>query len=359
MASADTLEMGDARFLSYTVPVESAAVAAGDFDGDGRADLVGAGETHLTIFRSDSDGKLTSAGHVPGGEDPNDFALADLDGDGDTDIVVANHETDYLTLLLGDGRGAFEPASNSPLRINVRPHPHAVRAADFNADGLIDLAVDHREAGGLLVLQGLGGSQFDAPGIVADAGGDPYWGMAVGDLDGDGRPDVVTPNPDEVGVLINVSGDEIAFNRATPVPAMSPFAVGLGDLNDDGHLDLIAAPGQGSPVAQLFLGDGTGEFEEFDGSPFRAGSGAKRIVVGDFNGDGADDAAIASYESSDVLILLGGDATIRTAYVPGGEHPWGMAVSDLNRDGRDDLVITDDAAQQASVYVSVPSRPAP
>lgn len=348
-----TVEVGDARFVPQSITVELAAVATADFDNDGHHDLVGAGEPHLTIFRGDGKGGLTSFSHAPGGERPVDFALTDLDEDGNIDIVVANHDTDYLTILLGNGRGAFQPAPSSPLRIDVRPHPHAVRAADLDADGHVDLVVDHREAEGLLILRGLGNGRFESPGTLVDVGGDPYRGMAVGDIDGDGRLDLVTPNPREVGVLINASNKRIAFVQASPVAAEAPFAVELGDFNGDDRLDLIAASDEGSPLVELFWGDGHGAFEEADDSPFRLAPGGKGIAVGDFNGDGIEDAAVASYQSSDLLVLLGGRGSIRTGYLQGGKHPWGLAAADLNEDGKDDLVIADDAAHRATVYLSL------
>ncbi len=348
-----TVAVGDARFVPHSIIVESAAVATADFDRDGHQDLVGAGEPHLTIFRGDGDGGLISFSHVPGGEHPVDFALTDLEEDGDVDIVVANHDTNYLTILLGNGHGAFQPASNSPLRIDVRPHPHSVRAADFDADGYVDLVVDHRQAEGLLILRGLGKGRFESPGTLVDVGGDPYRGMAVGDIDGDGKVDLVTPNPREVGVLFNASNEQIAFVRASPVAAEAPFAVEVGDFNGDDRLDLIAASDEGSPLVELFLGDGHGGFEEAADSPFRLAPGGKKIAVGDFNGDGIEDAAVASYQYSDVLVLLGGRGSIRTGYLSGGEHPWGLAAADLNGDGKDDLVISDDAADSATVYLSL------
>lgn len=349
----DTLVVADARFLARSLRLEARAVAAGDFDGDEHSDLVGARESQLTVFLGDGDGALESTSHVAGGETPVDFAVADLDADGAVDIAVANHETDYITLLLGDGTGAFQPAPNSPLRIAVQPHPHAVRAADLDADGAVDLLVDHREAEGVLILGGLGGGQFESPGTVVEVGGDPYRGMALGDLNGDGKLDLVTPNPREVGVLLNVSSDRIAFTQAAPVAAAAPFAVELGDFNGDDQLDLIVASDEGSSLIELFFGDGQGGFEEASASPFRLAPGGKNIAVGDFNGDGFDDAAVSSYQAADVLMLLGGRDSIRTGYLPGGEHPWHLAVADFNEDEKDDLVISDDADGSAAVYVSL------
>ena len=350
---ADTVEIDGTQFLAQQIPLEGTAVAAGYFNKDRYPDLVGAGAPQLSIFLGDGDGGLVRTSRVAGGEHPVDYAVTDLDADGDTDIVVANHETDYVTLLLGDGRGTFHPATHSPLRIAVRPHPHAVHAADLNADGHVDLVVDHREAEGMLTLRGRSEGRFDSTGQVVNVGGDPYRGMALGDLNEDGQLDLVTPNPSKVGVFLNTSSDQIAFTDAASVPAAAPFAVALGDLNGDDRLDLIAASDEGSPLVELFFGDGEGGFEEAPDSPVQFAPGAKKIAIGDFNGDGTADAAVSSYDSSDVLVLLGGPESIRTDFLPSGEHPWGMAVADFNADGKDDLVIADDATRRATVYLSL------
>ena len=128
-------------FVPYRLTVESAAVAAADFNGDGHLDLVSAGEPQLTLFLGDGAGGLSRYSRAPGGKHPVDFALADLDEDRDIDIVVANHDTDYVTILLGDGHGTFQPAPDSPLRVDVNPHPHAVQLADFDGDGHLGLFI--------------------------------------------------------------------------------------------------------------------------------------------------------------------------------------------------------------------------
>lgn len=346
------VSVADARFFMQSLAVESAAMAIADFDNDGRQDLVTAGEPNLTIFHGDGRGGLTPLSLVPGGQEPTDFALPDLDEDGDIDIIVANHNTDYLTILLGDGQGHFQPAPVSPMTIDVSPHPHVVRIADLDRDGHMDLVIDHRDGEGLLILRGLGSGNFETPGILVDVGGDPYRGLAIGDIDGDGRLDLVTPNPSEVAVLLNTSLQELSFVQAAPVAATTPFAVELGYFNDDNYLDLIAASGESSSLVELFLGDGRGGFEEAPDSPFQLSPGGKNIIVADFNGDKVDDAVVVSYQSSEILMLLGGPVAMKVSTLPAGEHPWSLAAGDLNGDGRDDLVVADDGADKVTLYLS-------
>ena len=371
------------------------SAAGGDLDGDGNADLVvTSGE--VLLFRGDGEGGLEPAGTVEVGPNPVDVAVADLDGDGDADLAVAHHEERFLTLLLGVGDGTFRPADSSPLRVPVRPHLHAVRAADLDRDGHPDLLVDDREREAVLVLPGRGDGTFGEP-VRVPVGGDPYRGMALGDLDGDGRLDLVTPNPTEVGVWMaegsgpaaeepgpagegpdpaaggsdppaegsdppaeqsdpaaggsdpSAEGPRFAFRAASPVPAPAPFTVALGDLDGDGRLDLVTGS-EHEAAARLYLGDAKGGFEEHADSPFAMGRGAKRAVTGDFDGDGIDDAAVASYLSPDVLLLLGGGDSIRTATVPGGVNPWALAAVDLDGDGRDELVVGDEGEGHLRIH---------
>ena len=191
----EIFQVGDSRFTTQRIPVEGVWVAAADVNNDGNLDIVGGGDPMLTIFLGDGAGKFSEYSQIPGGQQPDHFVLADLDEDGNIDIIAANHETDHLTILLGKGDGTFQPSSISPLRITVSPHPHEVRAADLDGDGHIDLIVDDRNAPGYLILRGLGDGNFEMPGTLIVVGGDPYRGMALGDLDGDGDLDLVSPEP--------------------------------------------------------------------------------------------------------------------------------------------------------------------
>lgn len=135
-------EVADASFITRSITVESATVAAADFDHDGYQDLVSAGEPRLTIFRGDGKGGLFSFSQVPGGEQPDGFALTDLDEDGDIDIVIANHDTDYLTLLLGNGDGAVGWRSSiSKGYLPGGEHPWGMAVIDFNGDGKDDMVI--------------------------------------------------------------------------------------------------------------------------------------------------------------------------------------------------------------------------
>ncbi|HKJ28274.1 MAG TPA: VCBS repeat-containing protein, partial [Anaerolineales bacterium] len=193
---------GDAAFTASSLPIQLPALVLADFDQDGHLDLASAGEPNLTIYRGDGDGGFTRQSQATAGVNPVDLAAVDINEDGFLDLVIANHDTDFLTILLGSSDMEFSPAPNSPLHIAVSPHPHAVQAADLDRDGHVDLVIDHRDGEGLLVLKGNGDGSFIQPGILVDMGGDPYRGMAIGDINGDELLDMLTPNPAEVGVVV-------------------------------------------------------------------------------------------------------------------------------------------------------------
>lgn len=323
---------------------EAPHVLAAELTGDRRPDLAVAAGGRILILAGDGSGGFRRTAELEAGENPTGLVAHDVDGDGDPDLAAANHETDYLTVLLNDGRGGFRPAPWSPVRIEVDPHPHVVAASDLDADGSVDLLVDHRNAGGLLPLYGTDGGGY-AAGDVVEMGGDPYRDAVVEDLNGDGIPDLATPNEATVGIRFGESGGRFGELGEVDVSRVAPYGLAAGDLDGDGRLDLVASSGEGGDGMAVLLGDGAGGFRPAAGSPFPAVRGFSAVEVGDLDGDGRDDAAVTGWESGEVVLLFGWNGAEGGAPAPdlqrvaAGEDPWSVSAADFDGDGRDDLAV--------------------
>lgn len=345
--SADTLQLLAGPIATGPAPSK---VALGDLTGDGHADLLVtvSDADRILLLRGNGTGRFSSFEEIHGGEKPVDLTLGDVDGDGDLDVAIANHETDYVTLLANDGRGQLEPFPVSPLSVDLAPHPHAVLLADVDRDGDLDLLVDDRQGEAILVLSGDGRGHFGVPRERIDVGGDPYRGMVLGDLDGDGVLDLVTPNAGEVAVMIGAESGR--FDPPRGIAADRPFEVGLGDMNGDGALDLVIAEEPGR--VRVLGGRGNGEFAEEPMFETRLSSGAKAVSVGDIDGDGVSDAAITNWNSNNALVLFGGMDQFRSEYVPAGGNPWGVSIADLTGDGRAEVFLLDNTGNSLRIYSS-------
>lgn len=339
------------RVEALDVAAGQKALLATDLDGDGFLDLVVAAQDsgRVLVLRGDGAGGFAPPAAFPAGDNPAWLASADLDGDGRADLAVANHERRSLTLLLSEGSDGLHLTEAAPLTLATEPHSHMVAAADLDLDGEPDLIVDSRDRDGVHVLKGLGGGAFDAPGVGVDAAGAPYLGFALGDINGDGRLDLATPNADDVSILMNRSAGAISFELTQSLPVADPFSVALADFDGDGRAELVAASEGRSPGVQVFRQSDAGAFA-LQGS-FAMAQGAKSIAIGDVDGDGLEDAVIICW-SAELLLLRGGTEAVAAAALPlaGVSAPWGVATGDFDGDGKDEIAVADAESARINVY---------
>jgi hypothetical protein len=342
---------------------EVVAVAAADFDGDGRIDLAVIGRTGLCLLVADGRGNFRPCTPVAAGANPSSMAVADMNGDGRLDVVVANHETDYVTLLLGAGGGRF---TSRPLHVRSRPHPHAVAVGDFDGDGRPDIAVDSWGEDRITLL--FGKDAWRGPGTPLPMGTNPYYTISAADVDGDGHVDLVAPNwgKGAVSILLGDGHEGFAHAPGSPFKAgPSPFSAAVADVNGDGRPDVVVANYSGHARATADDGltwirnDGNRRFTPVPDRVAR-GDYSARLAAGDVDGDGIADVAFSNANGRTVTVVFGSRAGPR-----GGETvttmpaPHALALADLNGDGRADLVVTSETSDEMIVFLAAPAAAAP
>jgi len=298
------------------LPTKVSEMALADLDEDGAADIVLADHESydVAVWLGRGDGQFAAAAGSPfvarEGEQPHThgLAVADANGDGHLDIVTANNDDGDVSLLIGDGKGGFDRAADSPFACGERPYP--IAASDVNGDGCADVLVPNSvpdpEVKSLMVLLGSRDGRLtpaqDSP-LVCDV---TVWYAATGDLNGDNRPDIVATHSEGYSgatIFLNSADGKFAAAPGSPLEfGHGAWGVEIVDMNRDGHADLAVASDNSILV---MLGDGTGRFRPAAGSPYRTGKGAWRLVVADFNGDGQPDAATRCVEANRVEILHG------------------------------------------------------
>ncbi len=334
------------RFAAGNAP---SSLAAADFNGDGRLDLAVANgySNTISVLLGHGDGSFygQAADQIPVGAAPNVSVTGDFNGDGRLDLVTADGLSNEVSVLLGNGDGTFQEEGE----FAVGDDPSALVAGDFNGDGRLDLAVANLNDGTVSILMGNGDGTFQ-PRLTYAVGSFPD-AIVAGDFNGDGDLDLAVANEADGTVSILMGNGNGTFQpQVTYRVGDSPDAIVAGDFKGDGDLDLAVANLNAGTVSVL-MGNGNGTFQAQ--ATYATGSGPSSLVTGDFNGDGHLDLAVANLYSNDISVLLGnGDGTFRPQVAYGmGAYQGSLVTGDFNGDGRLDLAIGDSYLDSVAVLL--------
>jgi len=324
--------------ITYPAGVAPAALTSGDFNNDGFPDIAVLDQNDGTVSVLINSGNGTFASPVPYtvGNGSGQILTADFNGDSKLDLIVTNQTDGTVSVLLGNGDGTFEMEQVS----TAQPNGANMAIADFNGDGKLDVAVSNYNSTTIDILLGNGDGTFQAP--IPTTGPNAEVGMVAGDFNKDGKMDLAVASISSSinngtggngGVQIFLGVGNGSFQNPVSYPTVPVGLSGgftlrgprMGDLNNDGNLDIImpnypdtasdSSGTQHSVGPAILLGNGDGTFTLNPGNPAVTGPWENDIALGDFNKDGALDAAVLNNDGfqtnylDNVTILLSASGT--------------------------------------------------
>ena len=347
--TAHPKELFEAR-RNYRTGTRPKAVVIVDLNHDAHPDLAVANTERdwISILLGRGDATFDPAYDVETGFGPTGIASADLDDDGNADLITANEGDDSVSVLLGRGDGGFLTATDYP----VEGNPYCIALGDLDRNGALDIVVPHRKGGTaddpVGILLGNGDGTFQE--VYYLWGFNDPWAAVTGDFDHDDNVDIAVTSRllNWMSVLLGV-GDGTFEPPVNYTTDSYPMKMAAAHLTGDEHLDLLVAHGD----LNVFFGHGDGSFSakvNYD-TP-----GAYDVAVGDVDGDGDQDIALAN--SANCVSLLMCDYPPAASFHPGeryptGTSPAGIALGDLDGDGDLDMVSANDTSPCVSVFTAV------
>ncbi|MEO6829656.1 MAG: VCBS repeat-containing protein, partial [Acidobacteriaceae bacterium] len=353
-------------------------IVSGDLNGDGYPDLavVYSGNGKIGLFFGQGSGGFASPRTITVGPSSGTGAsaiiAADVDGNGSLDLLTGNTAQNTIALLVNKGNGTFQGIQN----YSVRNGPGYLAVGDFNRDGKPDLAITETTGSAVSVLidntlptPEPGGRNFIAPHVLTNGRGNMADGVAVADYNHDGLPDIAATylEDNSVRVLSGRGGGNFSTAATYPV-GQQPYWVATGDLNNDGYSDLVTAntslnSPQGTVSVLMNRADGSGNFNA--AASYSVGRLPYQVAIGDLNGDGIPDLAATNYGDNTVSLLYGQtDGTFTTGQTLATcTNPYGVVIADFRHSGQHDVAVTCFKTAQMEVFLNntpiLPQNPAP
>jgi hypothetical protein len=339
----------EVRYGTGTTPY-SAVVA--DLNGDGKNDIVvansGSGSVSVLLGNGGATGTYQSQVNYDSGPQPNSVTFGDFNNDGYTDLAFADGDCasctpNAVSIVFGRNDGTFgAPNTYSTLTgSETDTDTYALVAWDFNNDGNLDIAAVNNKTNNVSILLGNGTNTSTLQAAVSYPVGNQPVAIAYGDFNQDGKMDLVVANfgSNSISVLIG-NGDGTFKSAVNYTVGHGPYAVARANFNSDKYPDLVVVNETDKTVG-ILINNGDGTFAPQVAYPTTLTGAPSSVAIGDYNGDGILDLAVGDSASQNVAILLGnGNGTFGTATkVATGANVFSLAAADFNGDGATDLAI--------------------
>jgi Ca2+-binding RTX toxin-like protein/6-phosphogluconolactonase (cycloisomerase 2 family) len=285
------------------------SLSSGDMDGDGDLDLVTMlrGHDEVAVLLNDGLGSFDQADSEDlgggGGHAAMGMKVGDLDGDGDLDVVTANTDTNTVSVLFnGTTAGTFDWSESGPVVYAVGDTPRGLEVADLDGDGDLDVAVADSVDEVLRILVNDGSGAFTTHGTLLPAGRHPR-DIVAADLDGDGDLDLATSNSnsDDISVFLNLGNMVFDSESRYSTGEKPQYKILAVDIDGDGVLDLVV-PNQNDDMVSILRNEGDGTFRESEA--FAVGDKPWSITAADFDGDGDIDLVSTNFADASLSLLI-------------------------------------------------------